>query len=169
MVSLWRKALKEQQNPSSVLRNSKIDPQSSGLPCHQHSFIKSEQLGMTWNINKSQLLRVRVRDKACVPCFTSKRASVMSFGVIHCDITSMSLWEALMSRFLNLTTNSNRFCKSSNEVKSTASFHLQKKRKNEKIQTKYVFPYFPIHMRTETDGNYRFFYRELVVLRESHK
>ena len=54
MVSLCLKALNEQQNPSSVFLNSKMEPHSSMFPCHQHFWINSVQFGITWKIFKKQ-------------------------------------------------------------------------------------------------------------------
>ena len=134
MVSLCLKALNEQQNPSSVFLNSKMEPHSSMFPCHQHFWINSVQFGITWknyinftfffsefNFDCWFHVKGAKNDKNS---FTSNKASDISLGVIHFVIGLISSKVSLTSGSLNLTTNSNSFWSVSKEDDSTASFHL---------------------------------------------
>ena len=133
MVSLCLKALNEQQNPSSVFLNSKMEPHSSMFPCHQHFWINSVQFGITWknyinftffsefNFDRWFHVKSAKNDKNS---FTSNKASDISLGVIHFVIGLISSKVSLTSGSLNLTTNSNSFWSVSKEDDSTASFHL---------------------------------------------
>ena len=120
MVSLCLKALNEQQNPSSVFLNSKMEPHSSMFPCHQHFWINSVQFGITWKnyINFTFFPNFTWNQR------TSNKASDISLGVIHFVIGLISSKVSLTSGSLNLTTNSNSFWSVSKEDDSTASFHL---------------------------------------------